>query len=193
VIDARFGHVNVIARNWRTLASFYTELFGCELVPPERDYSGADLERGTGVAGAALRGAHLRLPGHGPDGPTLEIYQFSSMPEAFPPAVNRPGFQHIAFAVPSVADARAAVLGSGGGVIGEVVTLETADGRSSPGRTSPIRRATSWSSSPGRTSHRDSEDHDAAGSWTLGSSESPEDVSRAKRKAREGARPGGEC
>ena len=129
MIDARFGHVNLIARDWRALADFYIELLGCVLVPPERDYAGPDLERGTAVPGAALRGAHLRLPGHGPDGPTLEIYQFSEMPERLPAAVNRPGFQHIAFAVPSVAEARAAVLAAGGGVVGEVVTRQTADGR----------------------------------------------------------------
>jgi catechol 2,3-dioxygenase-like lactoylglutathione lyase family enzyme len=129
MIEARFGHVNVIARDWRALAAFYTDLFGCVLVPPERDYAGPDLERGTGVPGAALRGAHLRLPGLGPDGPTLEIYQFAEMPEGLPAAVNRPGFQHIAFAVPSVAEARAAVLAAGGRAVGEVVTLQTADGR----------------------------------------------------------------
>ena len=129
MIDARFGHLNLIARDWRALAAFYTDLFGCELVPPERDYSGPDLERGTAVPGAALRGAHLRLPGHGPNGPTLEIYQFASMPDALPPAANRPGFQHIAFAVPSVPAAREAVLAAGGGTIGSVVTLQTADGR----------------------------------------------------------------
>lgn len=129
MIDARFGHVNLIAHDWRVLADFYTRLFGCELVPPERDYSGPDLAAGTGVPGAALRGVHLRLPGHGPTGPTLEIYQFASMPDGLPPAANRPGFQHIAFAVPSVAEARAAVLVAGGRAIGSVVTLETADGR----------------------------------------------------------------
>ena len=129
MIDARFGHVNLIARDWRSLADFYTRMFGCEFVPPERDYHGADLAAGTGVPGAALRGAHLRLPGHGPTGPTLEIYQFASMPDGLPPAANRPGFQHIAFAVPSVAEARAAILAEGGRAIGTVVTLETADGR----------------------------------------------------------------
>jgi catechol 2,3-dioxygenase-like lactoylglutathione lyase family enzyme len=106
VDGARFGHVNVIARDWQALAAFYADVFGCVLVPPERDYAGDDLARGTGVPGAALRGAHLRLPGGGPDGPTLEIYQYASMPDRVPPAVNRPGFQHIAFAVASVAAAR---------------------------------------------------------------------------------------
>jgi catechol 2,3-dioxygenase-like lactoylglutathione lyase family enzyme len=37
VIDARFGHVNLIARDWRSLADFYVRLFGCEAVPPEHD------------------------------------------------------------------------------------------------------------------------------------------------------------
>ena len=129
MIEARFGHVNLIARDWRALADFYTALFGCELVPPERDYSGDELAAGTGVPGAALRGAHLRLPGHGPSGPTLEIYQFAVMPEGLPPMANRPGFQHIAFGVPSVAAARHAVLEAGGGSVGSVVTLQTADGR----------------------------------------------------------------
>jgi catechol 2,3-dioxygenase-like lactoylglutathione lyase family enzyme len=129
MIEARFGHVNLIARDWRTLAAFYTDLFGCELVPPERDYSGPDLDRGTNLSDAALRGAHLRLPGHGRNGPTLEIYQFASMPERAATEVNRPGFQHIAFVVPSVVEARAAVLAGGGRPIGEIVTLQTTDGR----------------------------------------------------------------
>lgn len=128
-LAARFGHVNLIARDWRALADFYTSVFGCEFVPPERDYAGSALEAGTGVPGAALRGAHLRLPGHGDDGPTLEIYQYASMPASLPPAANRPGFQHIAFAVPSVVAARDAVLAAGGESVGSVVTLQTADGR----------------------------------------------------------------
>jgi catechol 2,3-dioxygenase-like lactoylglutathione lyase family enzyme len=129
VIDARFGHVNLIARDWRRLADFYGRVLGCEFVPPERDYRGPILEAGTGVAGAALRGAHLRLPGLGAGGPTLEIYQYEVGPEAPPPAVNRPGFGHIAFVVPDVAAARATFLAEGGNTVGEVVTSETADGR----------------------------------------------------------------
>ncbi len=128
-IDARFGHVNLIARDWRSLAGWYSRVFGCELVPPERDYSGPELAAGTGVPGAALRGVHLRLPGHGPSGPTLEIYQFASMPDGLPASANRPGFRHIAFGVPSVVAAREVVLAAGGAAVGSVVTLQTADGR----------------------------------------------------------------
>jgi predicted enzyme related to lactoylglutathione lyase len=128
-IDARYGHTNVIADDWRRLADFYQQVFGCEPVPPERDYAGPDLERGTGVPGATVRGIHLRLPGYGRDGPTLEIYTYGTNLEADGRQVNRPGWAHIAFVVPDVADARRAVLDAGGGGVGEIVTLQTADGR----------------------------------------------------------------
>lgn len=127
---ARFGHVNVIARDWRRLADFYTTVFGCELVPPERDYGGDVLARGTGVRGATLRGAHLRLPGHGPEGPTLEIYTYgTNVSSEGPPAANREGWGHLAFAVDDVEQAREAVVAAGGSAHGEVVTTGTSDGR----------------------------------------------------------------
>lgn len=128
ISGARYGHTNLIAKDWRRLARFYEEQFGCIPVPPERDFKGADLERGTGIKGAELRGAHLRLPGHGPDGPTLEIFNYNILEESQEPAVNRPGFGHIAFVVDDVPTARDAVLAAGGKPVGEVVTLTTATG-----------------------------------------------------------------
>jgi predicted enzyme related to lactoylglutathione lyase len=125
----RYVHTNLISRDWHSLSQFYIELFGCEFVPPERDYSGAALEAGTGLPGAAMTGVHLRLPGHGPQGPTLEIYTYTSLAEGSPPAVNRPGYSHIAFEVGSVETARREVLAAGGAPVGEIVTLTTAAGR----------------------------------------------------------------
>lgn len=127
---ARYGHTNLVARDWRRLARFYEELFGCEPVPPERDYRSPDLDRATNLADAHLTGVHLRLPGHGPDGPTLEIYSYDTLVDgAASPAANRIGWGHIAFAVDDVPSARDAVLAAGGSSFGDVVTLETADGR----------------------------------------------------------------
>ncbi|HEX5031885.1 MAG TPA: VOC family protein [Candidatus Eisenbacteria bacterium] len=125
---AKYSHTNLIARDWRTLAQFYVEVLGCVPVPPERDYQGADLDRGTGIRGARLTGAHLRLPGREPDGPTLEIYQYSILERSEPPRVNRPGFAHIAFEVDSVMEARDEVLRAGGSPVGDIVTLTTATG-----------------------------------------------------------------
>lgn len=127
---ARYVHTNLIARDWRALAEFYERVFGAARVPPERNYSGAALEAGTGVAGASLAGVHLRLPGQGPDGATLEIYSYSPPAERpSPPSVNRPGLAHLAFEVLDVAEARREVLAAGGGEVGEIVTLTTAAGR----------------------------------------------------------------
>jgi catechol 2,3-dioxygenase-like lactoylglutathione lyase family enzyme len=126
---ARYAHTNLIAADWRKLADFYTRLFGCTPVHPERDFDGALLEAGAGLPGAHLRGIHLRLPGYGADGPTLEVFTYEPLATAVPSAVNRPGFGHIAFAVDDVTAARAEVLANGGRAVGEVVMLTTADGR----------------------------------------------------------------
>lgn len=128
-LDARFGHVNVTAHDWRRLAAFYTDVFGCRLVPPERDIQGPDLDAATGLRGAHLTGAHLRLPGHGEAGPTIEIFTYETL-EAHPgPSVPRPGWGHIAFQVPDVPAAIEAVQAAGGGRVGDVITSRTADGR----------------------------------------------------------------
>jgi predicted enzyme related to lactoylglutathione lyase len=120
--------MSTFAEDWRRLVDFYTKVFGCEFVPPERDYEGHDLSRGTGVPDAALRGAHLRLPGHGDTGPTIEIYQYRQAQARGAGVANRLGFAHIAFQVEDVDAARQAVLDAGGGPVGDVVTLTTATG-----------------------------------------------------------------
>jgi predicted enzyme related to lactoylglutathione lyase len=121
-VAARYVHTNLIARDWRRLASFYESVFGCIPLPPERNLSGTALESGTRVPGAALRGVHLRLPGQGDDGPTLEIFTYNTLANCDAPAANRPGFGHIAFTVPDVAAARDAVISAGGRPYGEIVT-----------------------------------------------------------------------
>jgi predicted enzyme related to lactoylglutathione lyase len=127
-ISAQYVHTNLIAANWRALAQFYQDLFGCEPVPPERDLSGPEMDAGTGLAGAHLRGIHLRLPGHGDAGPTLEIFSYDRHAERLPTAVNRLGPGHIAFSVEDVAAARATVLAAGGRPVGQVVTVTLSNG-----------------------------------------------------------------
>jgi catechol 2,3-dioxygenase-like lactoylglutathione lyase family enzyme len=105
------------------LARFYAQVLGCVPVPPERNLEGPWLEEGTGVPGARIRGIHLRLPGYGSEGPTLEIFQYSPHTEPQDTAINRPGLGHIAFAVDDVEAARDAVLAAGGDVVGQVVSL----------------------------------------------------------------------
>jgi predicted enzyme related to lactoylglutathione lyase len=127
-ISAKYVHTNLIATDWQALADFYQRIFGCVPVPPERDFQGEKLEAGTGIPGAQLRGMHLRLPGYGDDGPTLEIFNYNLLEEREKTAVNRPGFGHIAFSVEDVPSAQQAVLQAGGRAVGEIVTLQVATG-----------------------------------------------------------------
>jgi predicted enzyme related to lactoylglutathione lyase len=126
-LTARFAHTSLVAQDWQRLAHFYEDVFGCTPVPPERDLTGEPLELATGVRDAHIRGIHLRLPGYGNVGPTLEIFEYSQLVEAAEKAINRPGFAHIAFAVDDVRATRDAVLTAGGGAVGETVSLEVPD------------------------------------------------------------------
>lgn len=127
-VAARYVHTNLTARDWRSLAAFYADVFGCTQVPPERDYRCANLDAATGLTDAHLTGAHLRLPGYGATGgPTLEIFQYDALEPRAATVVNRPGFGHIAFAVDDVDAARRQVLAAGGAPVGELVTLQTSD------------------------------------------------------------------
>jgi len=124
-MQAKYVHTNLIARDWKKLADFYTNVFGCSFVPPERDYQGDELDSGTGLKGAHMTGVHLRLPGYDEHGPTLEIYNYNQLESSQTHAVNRPGFGHIAFEVDDVKEAQKIVKANGGGIIGEIVTLTT--------------------------------------------------------------------
>ncbi len=123
-MPTRYTHTNLIARDWRRLAAFYQRVFGCVPVPPERHLSGDWLEAATGVSRAELHGQHLRLPGYGEAGPTLEVFQYTELAAGSSPSVNRPGFAHVAFAVDDVDAMRAEVLAAGGCAVGEVVTTD---------------------------------------------------------------------
>jgi predicted enzyme related to lactoylglutathione lyase len=133
-LAARYRHTNLVARDWHRLAGFYERVFGCVAVPPERDLRGEWLAKATGVPGARVRGVHLRLPGCGENGPTLELFEYGGQgdrraegregdrpPEA--PGADRPGFGHLAFEVEDVEAALALLVDAGGSRLGEVVQV----------------------------------------------------------------------
>jgi catechol 2,3-dioxygenase-like lactoylglutathione lyase family enzyme len=116
----RFAHTNIVSKNWKLLADFYVNTFHCKIVPPIRKQSGEWLEKGTGLKNANLEGAHLLLPGHGADGPTLEIYQYASIEDQDFVLPNKRGFGHIAFEVENVELTLETLKQNGGEAFGEV-------------------------------------------------------------------------
>ncbi len=118
----RYAHTNIVSNDWRRLADFYIKVFDCKVIPPIRSQEGHWLCKGTGVSNAKLEGAHLLLPGHGPDGPPLEIYQYSDIEQQEPISPNRRGFGHLAFEVESVEKKLEEIESNGGSNQGEIVS-----------------------------------------------------------------------
>ena len=106
------------------MVAFYCEVFGCVPVSSERDHKGPLFEKLTNTSGGGARGRHLRLPGHGENGPTLEVFQFTPNEPSVTTELRRPGFAHIAFEVPDVEAKREEVIERGGRDYGQLVTLD---------------------------------------------------------------------
>lgn len=120
----RFAHTNIVSSNWKELADFYVKTFNCKIVPPLRKQSGDWLDKGTGLKNANLEGAHLLLPGHGANGPTLEIYQYQIIDERAASLPNTQGFGHIAFEVEDVQHVLENLIENGGQAVGEITKRE---------------------------------------------------------------------
>jgi len=123
----KYVHTNIISKDWKALAGFYIQVFECKLLLPQRDLSGDWLSKGTGVQDAKLKGAHLRLPGYGTKGPTLEIFEYDKMEDSANPLPNRKGLGHLAFEVEDVNEVLQQVLALGGKAYGSIATKPIED------------------------------------------------------------------
>jgi catechol 2,3-dioxygenase-like lactoylglutathione lyase family enzyme len=124
----KFVHTNIVARDWRALARFYVDVFGCEILLPERDLKGEWLDRLTGLTDTHILGAHLRLPGYEDgEGPTLEVFQYGAEVPAGMSAINKPGFAHIAFSVEDVRACVDEIRAHGGTLLGEIVEAKVGE------------------------------------------------------------------
>lgn len=122
-MKAVFKHVNLISEDWKKLARFYTDVFGCEPLPPERDLKGEWLDGATSINGAEIRGIHLILPGTDSK-ITLEIFQYNKNIPNGSKVTNLSGFTHIAFSVDDVEQCVDTILKHGGSLAGDIVKTE---------------------------------------------------------------------
>jgi catechol 2,3-dioxygenase-like lactoylglutathione lyase family enzyme len=117
---AVFTHANIVAGDPDRLAAFYVKVFGCTQSGPRRHLEGEGLERGMGLPGAVVDGVHLLLPGHGENGPTLEIFKLPDLDPTTDQGTSRPGLMHLAFAVENIEATLSELLAAGGQMLGEI-------------------------------------------------------------------------
>jgi catechol 2,3-dioxygenase-like lactoylglutathione lyase family enzyme len=120
----KFAHINIVTGNWKRLADFYIDVFGCRLMEPERDLRGDWLDQATAIPNAHITGIHLALPGYDKNPPPLEIFQYNKNEENSLANINRTGFGHIAFEVDDVHQMLEKLLSFGGSQVGSIVEKE---------------------------------------------------------------------
>lgn len=119
----RLLHVSLTARNAAALSNFYRQAFGFVDRRPPRRLSGEKVSRGNGLPGADIHSIWLALPRD--PGPFLEIMEFTRSMDRVAPAVNEPGYSHIAFEVLDLEVSINTVLSLGGALQGEVTNFGT--------------------------------------------------------------------
>jgi catechol 2,3-dioxygenase-like lactoylglutathione lyase family enzyme len=66
----------------------------------------------------------MRLPGHGEEGPILELFEYTQSLERPKSSANEHGYNHIGFEVANVEATMEAVIAGGGTRLGEIVDFE---------------------------------------------------------------------
>ncbi len=115
----RFLHFSLVARDVVALANFYEGAFGLQKRRPLTRLAGADVGRGIGVMDAQIQSIWLMAADART--PFLEIMQFQDAEVEPAPQVTKPGWSHLAMAVPDIVAAVAAVRMHGGTLQGEIV------------------------------------------------------------------------
>ena len=123
----KYVHTNIVAADWKKLADFYINVFGCRIKPPERNLSGDWLDALTGIKKVRINGVHLELPGYD-NGPTLEIFSYEpELKDKAQKKINRTGLGHTAFHVENFDYVIDKLLVNGGSLLGEIITKEYED------------------------------------------------------------------
>lgn len=116
----QYVHTNIIAKDWKALAQFYCDVFGCKQVGPERHLCGQWIDDLTGINACSVDGVHLAMPGY-ESLPTLEIFSYKPQGVENEKKVNNQGLGHLAFLVDDVEQVVKKVIEHGGKHYGKLV------------------------------------------------------------------------
>ena len=122
MMQIKYTHTNINAKDWRKLSKFYQDVFDCVPLGKLRDNKGEWFERLTGIKGAHAVGEHIGLPGY-PDGngPTFEIFSYEFPEDVGPLPFNGYGFCHVCFEVDDVDEVYDRFIKAGGSICGEKI------------------------------------------------------------------------
>jgi catechol 2,3-dioxygenase-like lactoylglutathione lyase family enzyme len=119
----RLAHINLVARDAETIAAFYVNVMGCEVLREALTLSGEKVSRGNGISNSKIRSIWLKFPGL--ERPFLEIHEHSSTQDREQPKVNEPGFGHLAFQMGDIDSLLSKIVEAGGSQIGQITDFGT--------------------------------------------------------------------
>jgi len=114
-------HINLVARDAKTLAAFYVHVFKCVNLREPKMLSGEMVSRGNGLPNSEIYSIWLGLPNC--DAPFLEIHEHKIVHDRAQPKVNEPGFGHLSFQVENISTTLLAICEAGGVGVGEVINF----------------------------------------------------------------------
>jgi glyoxylase I family protein len=123
-ISCTYLHTNLTVKDIEKMKAFYENVFGCVSVREIQQLTGKWIEGITSVKDGEIKYVHLRFPGHGSNGPELELIEYVNPTKEYEITPNTLGFGHISFSVENVHEALKQVVQAGGGSVGDVVTVE---------------------------------------------------------------------
>ncbi|WP_371810452.1 VOC family protein [Ruegeria sp. HKCCD8929] len=115
--------MSLTARDADELSAFYRGAFGFVDLRPPRRLSGDVVSRGNGLPNSDIYSLWLNLPDH--HEPFLEIMEYAETVSRPIPAVNEPGYGHLAFEVLDLIKTIERALRLGGSLLGDVSNFGT--------------------------------------------------------------------
>lgn len=121
----KLAHINLVARNAKTLAAFYINVMKCEPFREPKILSGDKVSLGNGLANSEIYSIWLKFPKL--DFPFLEIHQHTVTLQRSPPRVNEPGYGHLSFQTDNINDALSDIMRCGGAQVGQITNFGTTE------------------------------------------------------------------
>jgi len=122
-ISCKYLHTNLTVKDIERMKAFYVDVFSCVPLRKIDHLTGKWIEDITSVANGEIKYVHLRFPGHGNNGPELELVQYLNPTKKFDITPDTYGFCHLSFGVDDVHEALDVIIAAGGGSVGKVVTV----------------------------------------------------------------------